>query len=129
RLVSLEEGEVTFRSKGYADERRPKTMTLPADEFLRRFLMHVLPRGFVKWRPYGPLAKRYREAKRGAPRRGVPGGGGAAAGRGAGGGGGGGRPCGRAAALPGGRRGGLAGRGTGAPAVRRGGVPAAVGPR
>jgi hypothetical protein len=63
RLVSLEDGHVTFRYKDYAADRRPKTMTLPAAEFLRRFLMHVLPRGFVKVRHYGLLSNRYREAK------------------------------------------------------------------
>ena len=63
RLVSLADGQVTFRYHDYADGRRPKTMTLTAAEFLRRFLMHVLPRGFVKVRHYGLLANRYREAK------------------------------------------------------------------
>jgi hypothetical protein len=63
RLVSLADGHVTFRYHDYADGRRPKTMTLPAAEFLRRLLMHVLPRGFVKVRHYGLLANRYREGK------------------------------------------------------------------
>ena len=63
RLVSLEQGDVTFRYKDYADDRQQKTLTLSADEFLRRFLMHVLPRGFVKVRHYGLLANRSREAK------------------------------------------------------------------
>jgi hypothetical protein len=63
RLVSLEQGQVTFRYKDYADDRQQKTLTLAADEFLRRFLQHVLPRGFVKVRHYGLLANRYREAK------------------------------------------------------------------
>ena len=63
RLVSLEEGQVTFRYQDYADDRQPKTLTLAADEFLRRFLLHVLPRGFVKVRHYGLLANRYRKAK------------------------------------------------------------------
>jgi hypothetical protein len=63
RLVALADGHVMFRYHDYADGRRPKTMTLTADEFLRRFLMHVLPRGFVKVRHYGLLANRYREAK------------------------------------------------------------------
>jgi hypothetical protein len=69
RLVSLAEGTVTFRYKDYADDRRQKTLTLAADEFLRRFLLHVLPRGFVKVRHYGLLANRYREAKLRACRR------------------------------------------------------------
>jgi hypothetical protein len=63
RLVSLADGQVTFRYHDYADGRRPKTMTLTAAEFLRRFLLHVLPRGFVKVRHYGLLANRCREAK------------------------------------------------------------------
>jgi hypothetical protein len=62
RLVSLEGDQVTFCYKDYADDRRPKEMTLTADEFLRRFLQHVLPSGFVKIRHYGLLANRYREA-------------------------------------------------------------------
>jgi len=69
RLSALEAGQVTFRYKDYADDRRSKTITLPADEFLRRFLMHILPRGFVKVRHYGLLANRYREAKLQACRR------------------------------------------------------------
>ena len=63
RLVSLVDGQVTFRDHDDADGRRPKTMTLTAAEFWRRFLIHVLPRGFVKVRHYGLLANRYREAK------------------------------------------------------------------
>jgi hypothetical protein len=69
RLVTLEDGKVTFRYKDYADDRRQKTLTLAAYEFLRRFLMHVLPRGFVKVRHYGLLANRYREAKMAVCRR------------------------------------------------------------
>src|SRR5262249_14638681 len=50
RLVSLTDGQVTFRYKDYADDRRSKQLTLAADEFLRRLLQHVLPSGFVKIR-------------------------------------------------------------------------------
>jgi hypothetical protein len=63
RLVSLADGRVTFRYKDYADNHRSKTMTLSAEEFLRRFVQHVLPRGFVKIRHYGLLANRHREAR------------------------------------------------------------------
>jgi hypothetical protein len=63
RLVSLEDGRVTFRYKDYADDQRQKLLTLDAVEFLRRFVQHVLPRGFVKIRHYGLLANRQREAK------------------------------------------------------------------
>jgi hypothetical protein len=54
---------VTFRYKDYADAHRPKTMTLSADEFLRRFVQHVLPKGFVKIRHYGLLASRHRQER------------------------------------------------------------------
>jgi hypothetical protein len=60
RLVKLEDGRVTFRYKDYADEHQTKTMTLDALEFLRRFVQHVLPSGFVKIRHYGLLANRFR---------------------------------------------------------------------
>jgi hypothetical protein len=58
RLVALEDGEVTFHWKDYAHGGGPKTMTLKAIEFLRRFLLHVLPAGFVRLRHYGFLAHR-----------------------------------------------------------------------
>jgi Putative transposase/Transposase zinc-binding domain len=60
RLVSLENGRVTFRWKNYARASEPATMTLPAEEFIRRFLLHVLPSGFVKIRHFGFLANRGR---------------------------------------------------------------------
>ena len=60
RLLSLENGQVTFRYKDYAEANRAKTLTLTADEFLRRLVLHVLPRGFVKIRHYGLLANRRR---------------------------------------------------------------------
>jgi Putative transposase/Transposase zinc-binding domain len=63
RLESLQDGRVTFRYKDYADDHRSKTMSLSADEFLRRFLQHVLPKGFVKVRHYGLLANRHREER------------------------------------------------------------------
>ena len=69
RLVSLENGQVSFSYKDYADEHKQKTMTLDACEFLRRFMQHVLPRGFVKIRHYGLLANRFREARLQASRR------------------------------------------------------------
>src|SRR5262245_32819760 len=61
RLRKLEDGLVTFRYKDYADNRRHKTMTLSAEEFLRRFVQHVLPKRFVKMRHYGLLANRRRQ--------------------------------------------------------------------
>jgi len=60
RLVSLEDGRVTFRWKNYARAGELATMTLPAEEFIRRFLLHVLPSGFVKVRHFGFLANRSR---------------------------------------------------------------------
>jgi hypothetical protein len=63
RLESLEDGRVTFRIKDYADGARTKRLTLDALEFLRRFVQHVVPRGFVKIRHYGLLANAQREAR------------------------------------------------------------------
>ncbi len=60
RLVALADDQVTFRYKDYADGNQVKTLTLPADEFLRRFLTHVLPPGFIRIRYYGFLANRDR---------------------------------------------------------------------
>jgi Putative transposase/Transposase zinc-binding domain len=69
RLVRLGDGRVTFRYQDYADDSRVKTMTLSAEEFLRRFVQHVLPKGFVKVRHYGLLANRHREEKLAVCRR------------------------------------------------------------
>ena len=60
RLVALEDGNVTFRWRDSAHGNKKKLMTLPVDEFLRRFLLHVLPRGFVRIRHFGFLANRRR---------------------------------------------------------------------
>jgi hypothetical protein len=63
RLVSLTDDQVTFGWKDYAHGGRLGAMTLEAVEFVRRFLMHVLPSGFVRVRHYGLLANRHRQAK------------------------------------------------------------------
>ena len=63
RLLKLEAGRVTFRYQDYADGHQQKTMTLDAVEFLRRFLQHVLPKGFLKIRHFGLLANRQRQEK------------------------------------------------------------------
>ena len=63
RLVKLEDGKVTFRYRDYADSRKEKLLMLSAEEFLRRFVMHVLPKGFMKIRHYGLLASRQRETR------------------------------------------------------------------
>jgi hypothetical protein len=56
RLLSLEDGIVRFRYRDYAHGRRMRTLSLHVLEFTRRFLMHVLPKGFVRIRRYGLLA-------------------------------------------------------------------------
>jgi Putative transposase len=61
--LSVAEGRVTFRYKDYAAHSRSKTMTLSGEEFLRRFMQHVLPKGFVKIRHYGLLAARGRNER------------------------------------------------------------------
>ncbi len=58
RLVSLQEDRVCFRYKDYADGSRIKQMTLTAEQFIGRFLLHVLPKRFVRIRHYGLLAGR-----------------------------------------------------------------------
>lgn len=63
RLLKLEAGKVTFRFRDYADSRKEKLLTLSAEEFLRRFVQHVLPKGFMKIRHYGLLASRQRESR------------------------------------------------------------------
>src|SRR5262245_43047074 len=63
RLLSMEDGQVCFRWKDYAHGRQWRIMTLNAIEFVRRFLMHVLPSGFVRVRHYGILANRHRQEK------------------------------------------------------------------
>jgi hypothetical protein len=60
RLVAMEDGQVTFRWRDSAHGNKKRLMTLPTDEFLRRFLLHVLPRGFVRIRNFGFLANRRR---------------------------------------------------------------------
>jgi hypothetical protein len=59
-LLDLAEGQVTFRWKDYAHGSKKKKMTISAHEFLRRFLHHVLPKGFVRIRFFGFLANRRR---------------------------------------------------------------------
>ena len=63
RLLNIEEDSVTFRWKDYRDESAQKTMTLTGDEFIRRFLLHVLPPGLQRIRYYGLLGNRYRQEK------------------------------------------------------------------
>jgi len=58
RLLALTDGQVSFQWKDYADGSRTKIMRLSAEEFIRRFLLHVLPKRFVRIRHYGLLAGR-----------------------------------------------------------------------
>ena len=63
RLLSVDDDQVRFRWKDYAHGSRLKLMTLSAEEFLRRFLLHILPDRFVRIRHFGVLANRDRRAK------------------------------------------------------------------
>ena len=65
RLVSATEETVSFKYRDYADNNRDKVMTLSCDEFLRRYLQHVLPKGFMRIRHYGFLANACRKRKLG----------------------------------------------------------------
>jgi hypothetical protein len=63
RLVALAGGRVSFRWRDYRHENKSKVMTLAADEFIRRFLLHALPDGFHRIRHYGFLSNRRRAEK------------------------------------------------------------------
>ena len=60
RLIAFEDGKVTFRWPDSAHKNKKRRMTLPVNEFLRRFLLHLLPLGFVRIRHFGFLANRKR---------------------------------------------------------------------
>jgi Putative transposase len=63
RLVAIDNGEVRFRWKNYRQDGHHGTMTLAADEFIRRFLIHVLPDGFHRIRYFGFLCNRQRQSR------------------------------------------------------------------
>ncbi len=63
RIGEISDGEVALRYKDYRDKNRWKTMHLPGEELIRRFLLHILPKGFVRIRHYGFLANRCRKDK------------------------------------------------------------------
>ncbi len=63
RLIDFLDGNVSFRWKDYRHDSRQKVMRLGAQEFIRRFLLHVLPNGFQRIRHYGFLANRHRAVK------------------------------------------------------------------
>ena len=69
RLVKLEDGKVTFLYRDRRDNDKIKPMTLDVSEFIRRFLLHILPDGFVKIRHYGILSNRNRKDKLGRCKR------------------------------------------------------------
>jgi hypothetical protein len=66
RLVDIEDDQVKFNWRDYRDNNQQKIMTLSADEFIRRFLLHVLPSGFHRIRYYGFLGNRHRKGEVGA---------------------------------------------------------------
>ena len=63
RIVNIENGNVTFKWRDYKDNNKCKLMTISADEFIRRFLIHILPSGFMKIRHYGLLGNRNKTTK------------------------------------------------------------------
>jgi hypothetical protein len=63
RIEKLEDGAVTFKWRDYKDRNKQKVMDLTADEFIRRFLIHVLPAGFTRIRHYGLLSPRNKASK------------------------------------------------------------------
>jgi hypothetical protein len=69
RLVAVHEGRVVFRWRDRRRGHRPTVMPLAADEFIRRFLLHVVPKGFMRIRHYGVLGNRCRTPRLAACRR------------------------------------------------------------
>jgi hypothetical protein len=63
RILDVNERDVTFNMKDYADDNRIKPVTLSGVEFLRRFCLHILPKGFVRIRHYGIYSSRFRAKK------------------------------------------------------------------
>jgi hypothetical protein len=63
RIVSIDKETVTIQVKDYRNNNQKKTVTMKATEFIRRFLMHILPKGLVKIRHYGLLANRNKKTK------------------------------------------------------------------
>lgn len=63
RIQSINNGKVSFSWKDYAHGNRKRIMTLSSVEFIRRFLLHVLPSGFMRIRYYGFFANRHRAEK------------------------------------------------------------------
>ncbi len=63
RILTMKNGQVSFKWRDYKDRNRWKVMTISAQEFIRRFLIHVLPKGFMKIRHYGILGNRNKTQK------------------------------------------------------------------
>ncbi|MBU7008605.1 hypothetical protein Ga0451573_003564 [Peptococcaceae bacterium DYL19] len=63
RIINVEDSKVTFKWRDYRDNNKTKLMTLGAQEFIRRFLLHILPQRFVRIRHYGILSNRNRNTK------------------------------------------------------------------
>lgn len=63
RLRNIEDGKVSFEYKDYADASKEKVMTLSSNEFIRRFLLHILPDGFMKIRYYGIMSSKNKATK------------------------------------------------------------------
>jgi len=63
RIIDIKDGNVTFKWRDYKDHNKWKVMTVTAEEFIRRFLLHVLPSGFTKIRHYGLLGNRNKTEK------------------------------------------------------------------
>jgi hypothetical protein len=60
-ILTIQDGNVSFLWRDYADDNRQKTMTLKADEFIRKFLLHVLPARYVRIRHFGLMGNRNRK--------------------------------------------------------------------
>lgn len=69
RILNMQDGSVTFRWRDYADGNKMKIMTVTAEEFIRRFLLHILPCGFRKIRHYGIFSFRNKSARMALCRR------------------------------------------------------------
>lgn len=63
RIINMKDGKVTFKYRDYKDNKKEKIMTLDVLEFIRRFLMHILPPNFMKIRHYGILGNRNKKTK------------------------------------------------------------------
>ena len=63
RIQQVKDDKVSFKWRDYRDNNRTKMMTLDAFEFMRRFLLHVLPKGYCKIRYYGLLSNRHKSSK------------------------------------------------------------------